>query len=224
MTTLEVRTWDRLAGTYEGAVRLFARSYPRVQELLRDDLAEREVVLEVAAGTGQFTLTLAETATRLIASDISGEMVNRLNRKLDAHGVSNVETAVMSAYDLELEDGSIDGVFCANALHVMETPQRALGEFHRVLRPGGRLVGPTFCHGVDRRRLVLSRLLSLVSPFVAHTRFSPESLAHMVAKAGFATRPALLLQESSPSPTSSGIRPSDLPFENLRHESIGCDP
>ena len=181
----EAQTWDRLAGRYDKNVKLFDRSYPRVREMLRADLEGRDHVLEVAAGTGQFTFELAETAKRLTATDVSAEMVQRLQAKLAEGGVDNVTVAVRSAYELEVDDGSLDGIFCANALHVMETPERALREFHRALRPGGRLVIPTFCHGIDWRRRFLSWFLSLVSPFVAHTKFSLASLRALVVEAGF---------------------------------------
>ncbi len=91
----------------------------------------------------------------------------------------------MSAYDLDALDESFDGVFCANALHVMDDPARALSEICRVLKPEGVLVAPTFLHGVDGLRQRLSRALSLVSPFVAHTRFNLASLHQTIAAAGF---------------------------------------
>lgn len=194
----EAETWNRLSSWYDVIVGLFDSSYPRVRELLRADLAGRAHVLEVAAGTGQFTFDLAETAERVTASDSSSEMVRRLQDKVDERRVRNVTTAVMSAYALEFEDGALDGIFCANALHVMETPRVALSEFRRVLRPGGRLVLPTFCHGVGLRRRVLSRLLSLVGPFVAFTRFTPASLQEMVAGAGFEVKQPIVLPGKFP--------------------------
>jgi ubiquinone/menaquinone biosynthesis C-methylase UbiE len=194
----EAKTWDRLAARYDRIVRWFDRSYPRVRELLRDDLAGRDHVLEVAAGTGQFTVDLAGVARQITATDVSPDMVRLLRARVAEQGLANVVVEVMSAYALQLPDASVDGVFCANALHVLESPQEALREFHRVLKPGGRLVVPTFCHGVDRRRRLLSRAVSLVSPFVAHTRFSPSSLAALVAQAGFETREPVVLPGAFP--------------------------
>lgn len=194
----EVHRWDRLAGGYDRSVELFARSYPRVRELMRRDLDGRTDVLEVAAGTGQFTFELAATVERLTATDISPQMLQRLDAKLAHEKVHNVTTAVMSAYELHVDDGSFDGIFCANALHVMETPQRALIEFRRALRPGGRLVIPTFCHGVDIWRRTLSRFLEVVSPFVAHTRFTPDSLRQLVTDGGFDVSELTLLPGKFP--------------------------
>ncbi len=197
-TTEEARIWDRLAGKYDRTIRHFDRGYPRVCELLRSDLAKRRHVLEVAAGTGQFTFALAEAAERVTATDVSPEMARRLEAKVAERKAGNITTAVMSAYRLEVEDGALDGIFCANALHVMETPELALREFHRALRPGGRLVVPTFCHGANRRARLLSWFLSLVSPFTAHTKFTPASLREMVAAAGFAVNEPIVLPGKFP--------------------------
>ena len=194
----EDSTWDRLARSYDKDVKHFDRSYPRVRELLRADLAGRENVMEIAAGTGQFTFDLAATVKRLTATDMSSEMVQRLQAKVADSGADNITTKVMSAYELDVEDGSLDGIFCANALHVMETPERALREFRRVLEPSGRLVVPTFCHGIDRRRRALSWLISRVSPFVAHTKFSFASLHALVAEAGFEAREPIVLPGKFP--------------------------
>jgi len=46
-------------------------------------------------------------------------------------------------------------------------------------------VAPTFLHGVDSFRRALSRTLSLVSPFVAHTRFELAELERSISAAGF---------------------------------------
>lgn len=181
----EAPVWDRLAGRYDTVVRLFDTSYDRVRERLVNDLPPGGRVLEIAAGTGQFTATLANHADHLLATDISPEMVDRLRQAVDRDKVSNVACAVMSAYELDAPDSAFDGVFCANALHVMDDPGRALSEFRRVLKPQGVLVAPTFLHGVDGFRRGLSRALSLVSPFVARSRFDLPALEETVVSAGF---------------------------------------
>ena len=181
----EARVWDRLAGRYDTVVRLFDASYGRVRERLARDLPPSGRLLEIAAGTGQFTTDLAGQADSLVATDISPEMVALLRERVEVEGLHRGECVVMSAYELDAPDESFEGVFCANALHVMGDPARALAEFRRVLKPEGVLVAPTFLHGVDGFRRGLSRALSLVSPFVAHTRFALASLERTIAAAGF---------------------------------------
>ena len=65
----EDRVWDRLAGRYDLVVRLFDTSYGRVRHRLQRDLTGRERVLEIAAGTGQFTPELACLADRVVSTD-----------------------------------------------------------------------------------------------------------------------------------------------------------
>ena len=181
----ESRTWDALARRYDTIVRVFARSYPAIRERLAQDLQGRARVLEIAAGTGQFTLDIARVATEVMATDISPRMVERVRALVLEASVDNVEAKTMSAYQLDVESGSLDAVFCANALHVMEHPERALREFARVLAPTGLLIAPTFLHGVDGARRMLSRAMSVVSPFVAHSRFNERELRTLVERSGF---------------------------------------
>lgn len=177
--------WDRIAGRYDLVVRLFNASYPEVRKRLEDDLGGVERILEVGAGTGQFTFALGEAAGFVLATDLSRDMVERLGEKLAQAGMTNVTAEAMSAYELSVDDETFNAVVCANALHVMDDPRRALSEFHRVLKPGGRLIAPTFLHGADAGRRALSKGLSLLSPFVAHTRFDLAGLCKLVESEGF---------------------------------------
>lgn len=181
----DAEIWDGLASRYDTIVRLFDGSYPAVCERLARDLPTDARVLEIAAGTGQFTLHLGRLAAHLLATDISPEMVERLRQRVAASALSDVECTVMSAYELDLPNESFDAVFCANALHVMDQPKQALAEFRRVLRRDGVFLSATFLHGVDGLRRGVSRALSLVSPFVAHTRFDMETLECAITDAGF---------------------------------------
>lgn len=181
----ESKVWDRLAGRYDTVVKLFDTSYPAVVDRLGRHLPPEARVLEVAAGTGQFTIALAGLAREVVATDISAQMVERLRQHVTSADLHNVICEVMSAYEIDAATSAFDVVFCANALHVMEEPHRALREFHRVLRPDGILIAPTFLHGADIVRRGVSRALSLVSPFVAHTRFDLDELVETLCAAGF---------------------------------------
>ena len=52
-----------------------------------------------------------------------------------------LDARVADAQDLPFDDGSFDAVTCNHTLYHVPDPDRALKEFVRVLRPGGRFVG-----------------------------------------------------------------------------------
>ena len=99
--------------------------------------------LEIGAGTGYFTLNLAQLGLveRPTATDISPGMLATLAASAEEVGV-DVRTVRTEAETLPFEDGSFDLVFGHAVLHHIPDLERAFGEFERVLRPGGTLV---FC-------------------------------------------------------------------------------
>lgn len=98
-----------------------------------------KTLLEIGAGAGRMTHRFAELYGRVIALDVSEEML-RLGRG-NLAGVGNVEWVLGSGADLDVvADHSVDDVFSYITLqHVPSTAAvlRYLEEAGRVLRPGG---------------------------------------------------------------------------------------
>jgi SAM-dependent methyltransferase len=87
----------------------------------------------VGAGTGKLTRALAVTGASLIALEPVAPMRAVLERE-----VPDVQTLAGSAEEIPLGDRSVHAVVSGQAFHWFDGP-RALTEFHRVLRPDGRL-------------------------------------------------------------------------------------
>jgi ubiquinone/menaquinone biosynthesis C-methylase UbiE len=101
-----------------------------------------ERVLELGPGPGAFTVDAARRAQpggSLIAVDIQPQMIAAVDTKVEEAEITNVETRVGSAYELPLDDDSIDRAFLVTVLPEIPDRQRALAELHRVLKPGGTL-------------------------------------------------------------------------------------
>jgi ubiquinone/menaquinone biosynthesis C-methylase UbiE len=99
-----------------------------------------ETVLELGPGPGAFTVDAARRVGpqgRLIAVDIQPEMIVQVEARVRQAGLSNVETHVASAYELPLEDASVDRAFLVTVLPEIPDPVRGLREIGRVLKPGG---------------------------------------------------------------------------------------
>jgi SAM-dependent methyltransferase len=97
--------------------------------------------LEVGAGTGYFSLNLlrAGIVRAATCTDISRGMVRALRANAERLGLE-VMTARADAESLPFADRSFDLVLGHAVLHHLPDLGRAFGEFHRVLRPGGRIV------------------------------------------------------------------------------------
>jgi SAM-dependent methyltransferase len=97
--------------------------------------------LEIGAGTGYFSLNMlqAGVVSEATCTDISPGMVSTLARNARRLGLE-VKTARADAESLPFADESFDLVLGHAVLHHLPNLRRAFAEFHRVLRPGGRIV------------------------------------------------------------------------------------
>jgi len=96
--------------------------------------------LEIGAGTGYFSLNLLQTGVveQATCTDISPGMVARCSQNAEALGL-HVRTARADAESLPFAPDSFDLVLGHAVLHHLPSLPRALLEFRRVLRPGGRI-------------------------------------------------------------------------------------
>lgn len=177
--------WERHARLYEVALRFLARPLPRMVELAVQACTGATKVLEIAAGTGLLTIPLARVVQHVTATDYAGAMVERLRTKVsDAH-LANVDCEIVDVYSLPYTAGSFDAVVASNVLHLLPDIAAALSSVRRVLRPGGLLVCPTFCHGQTNTSAILSDLLRWTGFPIQHhfttTRLCSALLAHGVA-------------------------------------------
>jgi len=97
----------------------------------------RGTVLDVGCGPGLLLAMLAESPElKLAGLDIAPEMVRIATERLR----TRAEIKLGDAESLAWEDASFDYIFCVNSFHHYPNPKRVLSEFHRVLKPDGRLV------------------------------------------------------------------------------------
>ena len=101
-------------------------------------------VLDVAAGTGAFTMAAARLGTEVLATDFSPQMIRHLQRKCRSLAYQNVQTAVMDGQDLRLDSERFDVAASLFGLMFFPDHGRGLREMHRVLRPGGQVVIATW--------------------------------------------------------------------------------
>lgn len=90
-------------------------------------------VIDLGAGTGKLTASLAEAGCRVVAVEPAPRMLDLLRERVPA-----AEAVAGTAEAIPLPDGDADAVVVAQAFHWFRHA-KALAEIHRVLKPGGRL-------------------------------------------------------------------------------------
>jgi SAM-dependent methyltransferase len=104
-------------------------------------LSERATVVDIEAGTGQFTLAAAAFVDRVVAVDVSPAMLEHLRAKLRSRGIDNVECVAGGFLTYEHGPVPADLVYGRLALHHLPDfwKARALVRVADMLRPGGIL-------------------------------------------------------------------------------------
>ena len=149
-------------------------------------------VLDVACGTGNFTRAIAaqmDSPSITVGLDLSWAMLRNAERQREAIAVDNIHYVRGDAQKLPFADNCFDALHCAGAFHLIPDKQAALREFHRVLKPGGRIVLGTFIEsriGAVRRVQLRARRATGFA-FVKHDR-----LLQQMARIGFAHREELI--------------------------------
>lgn len=114
--------------------------------LQRAGIHPEQRVLDVAAGSGALSIPAAREGAQVVATDISRAMVERLEARAAAEGLTNLEARVMDGQDLDLEDDTFD--IAGSQFGVMLFPDLPAGvrELVRVTKPDGRVVLVTMGH------------------------------------------------------------------------------
>lgn len=99
-------------------------------------------VLDVAAGAGGQTMALAQRVGpqgRIVATDLSPALVERLRRHVSGAGYQMLEARAVDAQERLPEVDVFDAAICRLGLMLMPEPARCLAAIHAALKPGGRL-------------------------------------------------------------------------------------
>lgn len=116
-------------GGFKATMRLLDRALP----------ASGAHILEVGCGTGKSTCHLAGGGYRVTALDLHPTMLEKAKARAEREGLTGIEWVQGSVHELPFADRTFDVVF-AESVTVFTDAERSLGEYYRVLKPGGRLI------------------------------------------------------------------------------------
>ena len=143
--SLDTFDWGKVAENYESVSpfsKLFAEQC--IEMLQIPDVLNRHRILDIAAGTGTFSLTIASdclkaTDSSILATDVSSGMVEIMRHK-SARDIkpeirSCMSFAVMDGQNLEVPSNTISHLACVFGIMFFPDRLQGLREMHRVLEP-----------------------------------------------------------------------------------------
>ena len=122
------------------AVHAHGESLARLVELIQPQ--PDWLMLDVSTGAGHTALAFAPHVARVVAVDLTPEMLNTARKLAEQRGISNIEFKPADAHALPFEDNTFDLVTNRIALHHYSDARRAISEMVRVCQPGA-LIGFT---------------------------------------------------------------------------------
>lgn len=136
--------WNEMAPGWERYRDFMWKTTRHVAEWLVEHLHPRDgdTILDIAGGVGDNGFLAAErvgSSGSVVVTDFAPEMVQAAARRASSLGLTNVETRVLDAEKMDLQDDSIDGIICRWGFMLMIDPDAALKECRRVLKEGRRL-------------------------------------------------------------------------------------
>ncbi|GAA6524901.1 demethylmenaquinone methyltransferase [Intrasporangium sp. DVR] len=135
-----------------------------------------ERILDIAAGTGTSSEPWADREIEVVPADFSLGML-RVGRRRRP----DMAFTAADAMRLPFADASFDVVTMSYGLRNVADMDRALGEFLRVTKPGGRLVICEFSQPVNRvvRNLYGNVVLRVLPGIARRTASNPESYVYL---------------------------------------------
>ncbi|MBC5836850.1 bifunctional demethylmenaquinone methyltransferase/2-methoxy-6-polyprenyl-1,4-benzoquinol methylase UbiE [Flavobacterium muglaense] len=137
--------FDTISGNYDNLNRVISFGIDvkwRKKVLAIVNQSQPEVILDIATGTGDLAILMAQTkANKIIGLDISAGMLEVGVKKIADKKLSNrIEMVLGDSENMPFDDNYFDAITVAFGVRNFETLEKGLSEILRVLKPNGVFV------------------------------------------------------------------------------------
>ena len=105
-------------------------------------LKEETKFADIGCGIGYFSIPAADLIGPkgiVYALDVSEEMIEELDKKIEENGIENIRTVITDKYNFKLKDNSVSYAFICTVLHEIEDGIAFIDETKRILALGGKI-------------------------------------------------------------------------------------
>ena len=166
--------FDNISGDYDGLNRVISfgidvKWRKKVVKIVK--ATNPKNVLDIATGTGDLAINLAETnATRIVGLDISSGMLEIGKDKITKKGLdSKIEMILGDSENMPFENDTFDAITVAFGVRNFETLENGLKEIYRVLKSNGTFV-------------ILETSIPTKTPFKQGYKFYTKNILPLIGK------------------------------------------
>jgi len=168
------KMFDNISGDYDGLNRVISfgidvKWRKKVVKIVK--ATNPKNVLDIATGTGDLAINLAETnATRIVGLDISSGMLEIGKDKIKKKGLdSKIEMILGDSENMPFENDTFDAITVAFGVRNFETLENGLKEIYRVLKSNGTFV-------------ILETSIPTKTPFKQGYKFYTKNILPLIGK------------------------------------------
>lgn len=142
-------TWESAAPGWAKWEHVFTTAFSSATDALIDmaGIQPGMRILDLACGAGSQAIQAARRVGpngKVVASDISGTMLEHVRRNAAREGLQNIETLECAADELDKTQAPFDASMCRMGLMLFPSPSKALEAVRLVLKPGARFAALVF--------------------------------------------------------------------------------
>jgi demethylmenaquinone methyltransferase/2-methoxy-6-polyprenyl-1,4-benzoquinol methylase len=137
--------FDTISGNYDGLNRVISLGIDvKWRKNVLDIVAKTnpESILDIATGTGDLAILMAETnAKKIVGLDLSQGMLDVGKKKVEEKNLSNrIDMVLGDSENIPFPDNHFDAITVSFGIRNFETLEKGLAEIYRVLKPNGTFV------------------------------------------------------------------------------------
>lgn len=97
-------------------------------------------IMDIGAGSGYFSVKLADKGANVIAADVSEEFQTALKKRIDENKLKNIQLRKIPYDNPGLESNEVDMVLIVNTYHHIENRSEYFAKAKKGIKPNGELV------------------------------------------------------------------------------------